>query len=153
MLLAMGIAAVLCIAIGVFPEQLYRLLPFATDYSAYDTTHVLAQTQLLFFSALAFAWLNLRGLYPPELPSVNLDAEWTYRRLAPTLLTRIGGWGSQHYSRVSAGFRTQAARGSELFDRHLGPGGLLARTVSTGGAVIWVIILLAVYLLLFLLAG
>ena len=69
MLVAMGIAAVLCVLIGTYPRLLYDLLPFATDYTAYDTTHVLAQLQILFFSALAFAWLKLSGLYPPELPS------------------------------------------------------------------------------------
>ena len=52
MLLAMLIAAVLCIAIGVYPAALYSLLPYDTGYNPYDATHVLAQTQLLFFSAL-----------------------------------------------------------------------------------------------------
>ena len=79
MLLAMSIAALLCITIGVYPELVYQLLPFEVDYHPYDLTHVLTQTQLLFFSALAFVWLNLKGLYPPELPSVNLDVDWLYR--------------------------------------------------------------------------
>ena len=82
MLVAMAIAAVLCVFLGVYPWLLYELLPFATaDYTPYDASHVIAQLQLLFFSALAFAWLKLSGLYPPELRSVNLDAEWIYRRL------------------------------------------------------------------------
>jgi len=83
MLAAMSIAAVLCIAIGVYPSALYQLLPFDVDYSPYDTTHVLAQLQLLFFSALAFVWLKLYRLYPPELRSVVLDVEWIYRKLIP----------------------------------------------------------------------
>ncbi len=83
MLTAMLLAAMLCVAIGIYPAALYSLLPFETGYSPYDATHVLAQTQLLFFSALAFVWLNLQRLYPPELPSVNLDADWLYRRLLP----------------------------------------------------------------------
>ena len=78
MLVAMAIAAFLCVLIGCYPRLLYDLLPFATEYTAYDTTHVLAQLQILFFSALAFAWLKLSGLYPPELPSVNIDVEWVY---------------------------------------------------------------------------
>ncbi len=80
MLIAMGIAAALCIGIGIFPQYLYSLLPYETDYSAYDATHVLAQIQLLLFSALAFVWLKLSGIYPPELRSVNIDAEWVYRK-------------------------------------------------------------------------
>jgi len=84
MLIAMTIAAVLCIFIGTQPQYLYALLPWEVDYWPYDITHVLAQLQLLFFSALAFVWLNKQGLYPPELHSVNLDAEWFYRKLLPT---------------------------------------------------------------------
>ena len=80
MLIAMGIAAFLCIGIGSFPQFLYGLLPYETNYTAYDTTHVLAQIQLLLFSALAFVWLKLSGIYPPELRSVNIDVEWVYRK-------------------------------------------------------------------------
>ncbi len=80
MLIAMSIAALLCIGIGSFPQFLYSLLPYETNYSAYDTTHVLAQIQILLFSALAFVWLKLSGIYPPELRSVNIDVEWVYRK-------------------------------------------------------------------------
>ncbi|MDE0309246.1 MAG: Na(+)/H(+) antiporter subunit D [Acidiferrobacterales bacterium] len=80
MLIAMGIAAFLCIGIGSFPQFLYGLLPYETNYTAYDTTHVLAQIQILLFSALAFVWLKLSGIYPPELRSVNIDVEWVYRK-------------------------------------------------------------------------
>ncbi|MFT7244718.1 MAG: multicomponent Na+:H+ antiporter subunit D [Candidatus Azotimanducaceae bacterium] len=83
MLAAMSISALICIAIGVNPTLLYNLLPYELGYTPYDATHVLAQTQLLFYSALAFVWLNLMRLYPPELPSVNLDVEWLYRKLIP----------------------------------------------------------------------
>jgi len=89
MLIAMFIAAVLCIGIGCQPWLLYNLLPFAVDYSPFDATHVIAQLQLLFFSALAFAWLKLSGIYPPELPSVNLDAEFVYRKLGPVAVRKI----------------------------------------------------------------
>ncbi|MGB5438205.1 MAG: Na(+)/H(+) antiporter subunit D [Gammaproteobacteria bacterium] len=83
MLVAMSVAAALCVFIGTQPQYLYALLPWEVEYWPYDMTHVLAQLQLLFFSALAFVWLNKQGLYPPELHSVNLDAEWFYRRLLP----------------------------------------------------------------------
>jgi multicomponent Na+:H+ antiporter subunit D len=83
MLIAMGIASVLCIAIGSYPTMLYSLLPWDNTYVPYDVTHTLTQLQLLFFSALAFVWLNKKGLYPPELKSVNLDVEWLYRTAMP----------------------------------------------------------------------
>jgi hypothetical protein len=46
---------------------------------------------LLFFSALAFLWLQLRGLYPPELPGINIDAEWIYRKALPRIALWITG--------------------------------------------------------------
>ena len=90
MLIAMGLAAALCVGIGVFPGLLYRLLPEPMEYAPYTTTHVITQLQLLFFSALAFSVLIRTGLYPPELKSVNLDSDWTYRRLGPLIWERTG---------------------------------------------------------------
>jgi len=81
MVLAMGIAAFACIFIGVFPQPLYNLLPFTVDYIPYTGAHVVGQLQLLMFGALAFALLILSGYYPPEIKSINLDVDWTYRKL------------------------------------------------------------------------
>jgi multicomponent Na+:H+ antiporter subunit D len=80
MLLAMGIAAFLCIFIGSFPGPLYSLLPYPVDYVPYTMPHVVGQTQLLFFSALAFSLLLLSGIYPGEQRCVNLDSDWFYRK-------------------------------------------------------------------------
>jgi multicomponent Na+:H+ antiporter subunit D len=98
MLIAMGISATLCLMIGSFPQVLYQLLPWESDYKPYDITHILTQLQLLAFSALAFVWLNKQGLYPPELKSVNLDIEFLYRKVIPkagqqafSSLSRLGG--------------------------------------------------------------
>ncbi len=80
MLLAMGIAAFLCIFIGVYPAPLYALLPYPVAYVPYTAPHVVGQTQLLFFSALAFTLLLRAGIYPAEIRCINLDADWFYRR-------------------------------------------------------------------------
>jgi len=81
MLIAMGIAAFMCIFIGCNPDWLYGMLPGgAAGYHPYDATHVITQTEILLFSALAFTLLNLWKLYPPELKSVNLDVDWVYRK-------------------------------------------------------------------------
>ena len=85
MLAAMFIASVLCIVIGSYPDLMYALLPWENEYVPYDITHTLTQLQLLFFSALAFVWLNNKGLYPPELRSVNIDVEWFYRKMMPSI--------------------------------------------------------------------
>ncbi|MDC1383970.1 Na(+)/H(+) antiporter subunit D [Candidatus Puniceispirillum sp.] len=83
MRIAMGIAAFLCVGIGVFPSFLYAILPYAIDYHPYDAGHVTSQMQLLIFATLAFAVLIRLRLYPPEVPSVVLNSDWFYRRLAP----------------------------------------------------------------------
>ena len=90
MLCAMGIAALLSIGIGCFPEFLYRLLPYPIAYEPYDLTHSLTQVQLLLFSALAFVYLKLSGLYPPELLSTNLDSDWFYRKWAKRQCLAVG---------------------------------------------------------------
>jgi multicomponent Na+:H+ antiporter subunit D len=85
MLVAMGIAGALCILIGVLPSLFYSLLPYNIDYNPYDAGHVLAQSQLLIFSILAFAFLMTFKIYPPELKSTVLNSDWFYRRLAPAV--------------------------------------------------------------------
>jgi multicomponent Na+:H+ antiporter subunit D len=148
MLIAMGIAAVLCIFIGSQPQYLYSLLPWEVDYWPYDTTHVLAQLQLLFFSALAFVWLNKAGLYPPELRSVNIDAEWLYRRLLPACVSFVRR-AAQPLAGVLQGIRqnywqtlqTMYCRTS-LADYHL------AASWPTGSMVLWIAVFLGGYLLL-----
>jgi multicomponent Na+:H+ antiporter subunit D len=147
MLLAMALAAILCVAIGSWPVMLYGLLPFPADYSPYTITHVLAQLQLLFFSALAFTWLKLSGLYPPEMRAINIDMEWTWRWLGPRAINRL----TQVLSRWHTHRRTDLLRHlghlfGTLFLYH-GPRGILARTWATGSMVLWVVILLGVYLL------
>ena len=89
MLIAMGVAAALCIGLGVYPDALYALLPFAVDYQPYTSAHVLTQLQLLVFSALAFSVLMWHGIYPPELRSVNLDTDFLYRRLGLGVVSTI----------------------------------------------------------------
>ncbi|MBI9073999.1 MAG: Na(+)/H(+) antiporter subunit D [Desulfatibacillum sp.] len=80
MLLAMGIAAFVCVAVGVYPKPLYAILPYPVDYVPYTATHVVSQLQLLLFGALAFALLMLSGVYPPEIRAINLDVDWFYRK-------------------------------------------------------------------------
>lgn len=79
MRIAMGIAAFICIFIGVYPAPLYSILPHAVDYQPYTFFHVIGMLELLMFGALAFTILILSGFYPPELRAVNLDTDWFFR--------------------------------------------------------------------------
>ncbi len=148
MLVAMAITATLCIGIGVYPDPLYAMLPFAVDYVPYTGSHVLTQLQLLVFSALAFSVLMRTGIYPPEMRLINLDSDWVYRRFSVMLIDEF----TIHISRARAKvkdaiLRRWSAAVNTLF-RHHGPHGVLERTWPTGSMVLWVAVLLGAFLLL-----
>ena len=77
MLIAMGMAAVLCVAIGVFPEPLYALLPYAVDFEPYTGAHITESLGILMFTALGFVLL-LKALDPEN--TISLDTDWVYRK-------------------------------------------------------------------------
>ncbi|RDJ03560.1 Na(+)/H(+) antiporter subunit D [Rhizobium grahamii] len=77
MIVAMGMAAVLCIAIGIFPQPLYALLPYPVDFEPYTGAHVTESLGLLMFTALGFVLL-LRALDPEN--TISLDTDWIYRK-------------------------------------------------------------------------
>lgn len=152
MLIAMTLGALACVILGTFPAQtVYALLPWEHSYQPYDLTHVLTQLQLLFFSALAFVWLNLRNLYPPELPSTNLDADWLYRKLAPAFIKRsacmlYGVYEKMEQSLVTAIKKIIHHSYDAEEDR---PKGYFAKLWPTETMVLWVAVLLTVYLVLY----
>ena len=149
MLVAMGIGALACVAIGIWPEQLlYGLLPYTAEYDAYSYTHILTQIQLLCFAIGAVAAFHLWKIYPAEIPSVNLDADWVYRRAA----VKVTRWTGSVVGAVDGMVR---GRVLDAVDRTLrgafrahGPRGILARTWPAGSMVLWVSILLAAFLFL-----
>ena len=131
MLVAMGLAAVLCVAIGIYPTMLYNLLPFEVEYWPFDYSHVVAQLQLLFFSALAFVWLKLSGIYPPELRSVNLDSDWLFRRLGLQIFRAVGNVIGAVYIEGQATAGSCSTTVVRLLRDGAGPESLLAGSVST----------------------
>jgi multicomponent Na+:H+ antiporter subunit D len=147
MLVAMSIGAVLCVLIGVFPQQLYALLPMEMEYAPYDTRHVVTQLQLLVFGALGFVTLVKTSVYPDEKRAVHIDAEWLYRKLGPRVVTHVGG----AVARVDAYVRAavlELVRSTLGVASHMhGPVGPLARWWPTGSMVLWVAILLGAYLI------
>ncbi|MGI9435121.1 MAG: Na(+)/H(+) antiporter subunit D [Geminicoccaceae bacterium] len=148
MLAAMGIAAFLCIAIGIYPAPLYAILPYPVDFHPYTAGHVITQYQLLMFSVLAFVWLMRTGLYPPELRSTNLDFDYVYRKALPALVQGcmrvLGAIDQSLRATIVRGFH----RGVAAIYRHYGPSGALARPLGSGSMVFWVVIMLAGYLLI-----
>ncbi|WP_171175985.1 Na(+)/H(+) antiporter subunit D [Ruegeria sp. HKCCD8929] len=77
MLIAMSIAAALCIGIGVYPAPLYALLPHEVDFVPYTAQHVTESLGILMFTALGFV-LFLKSLDPEK--TISLDTDWVYRK-------------------------------------------------------------------------
>ncbi len=92
MYLGMGILAVLCIAQGVFPEMLYKYLPYAMTeanhnlYQPWTAWSVLQTCMLLGFAGLAFYFMR-RVITPHE--ALNLDFDWFYRLIGRGVLAFI----------------------------------------------------------------
>ena len=133
MLIAMGIAASLCLAIGIAPEMLYALLPYEVSYKVWDAGHVLGELQLLLFAVLAFAFLMMRGLYPPEIDSTVLNTDWLFRKLVPAIWRMIANPAIRLWH---AGLGTAARQIATAVDRgtHISRNNYLISGTATIGA-------------------
>ena len=120
---------------------LYKSMPW--------TTFFCNQLQLLLFAILAFAVLQQTGLYPSELPKINLDTDWFYRRALPNLVTVCCVQAAPMLKTIDAGFVLFREWLLSLMYALFGPTGLLGRKWSTGGMALWAAILLGVYLVLY----
>jgi multicomponent Na+:H+ antiporter subunit D len=148
MLLAMTLAAVVCVGIGVFPTLLYGVLPYDAVYNPYDLTHVLTQLQLLAFAILGVVFLHMTGRYPAEIPAVNLDVEWLWRKALPWTAAQICAAVAVVAAALKGGL---AALRREVIEHsnERGVSSALARSWPTGSMVLWV----GVFLALMLIAG
>ena len=147
MLIAMSIAAALSIFIGSQPQYLYALLPWEVDYWPYNTTHVLSQLQLLFFSALAFVWLNKQGIYPPELHAVNIDAEWLYRKLMPDSARSVFNYSHRINNSIAKTFHSSVKQTWKTVESTRLGRFNLAASWPTGSMVFWIAVILGIFLL------
>jgi multicomponent Na+:H+ antiporter subunit D len=146
MQIAMGFTAFLCIFIGIYPDPLYALLPYDVAYKPYTMSHVIGQLQLLCFALLAFVVLMRTSIHPPEIRAVNLDVDWIYRRLIPTLYIII------HAKVVNAFLLFEVVANTlvqvvikSLYRLH-GPETGVSRMRGVGAMVMWVAILLGIAL-------
>jgi multicomponent Na+:H+ antiporter subunit D len=80
MYIAMGLTAMLCVGIGIFPQLLYGILPFEVDYQPYTAQHILNTLELQVFTLLTA--ILLLG-YLKSGAKITLDVDWLYRRPAP----------------------------------------------------------------------
>ncbi len=146
MRIAMWLFTFLCIAIGVYPQPLYALLPFPVNYQPYTGAHLVAQFQLLLFAGLAFFVML------PQMKrtlTLSLDFDWFYRRFGAILLREFTGKTSDARNDLERRARARLKRLIANLFRHHGPQGALSRSWPTGSMVLWIAILLGAYLIFY----
>ena len=143
---AMIAFAFLCIALGVWAEPLYALLPYAVTYQPYTWGHVVTQLQLLLFSGLAF-FVMLP--YLKRTLTITLDTDWLWRRLGAAAVRGITRAVNQGRRAFDAAWAHTLAALLAAADRRYGPNSRMARPWSTGTMAFSVLVLLLGYLLLY----
>ncbi len=139
MSLGMFIAAFMCIFLGIYPEYLYRMLPFPVNYHPYSSYHLSETFQLLGFTGLGF-FLMVKRLKPE--PKMNLDLDWFYRKgtkvfmwLASKPLSAVNDWVNEVYKGVGLRLTMGLAKALSWFDWE-GIDGVIdgsSQSVVTGG--------------------
>lgn len=144
---AMVFFAFMCIALGVFPQPLYDILPYPVEYVPYTADHLVTQFQLLLFAGLAF-FLLLPMMKRTE--TISLDLDWFYRKLLPDGGRIVAAFVARGYNKIQGCVTTIL---SNALTRHYDqvqqkPKGYLAKLWPIETMVIWVVILLAGYLMI-----
>ena len=145
---AMYILSALCIAIGLFPDLLYDMLPYPVDYSPYIYGKIIFQLQLLSFAGLAF--FLLLPLLKNTL-TMTLDFDWFYRGLGKVLQKEFDSATGAIWSNLSRLSSSLAKAVSVAIYKLHGPGGIFAETWSTGLMALWTTVLLGLYLVVYFL--
>lgn len=84
---AMGVAAALCVTIGLVPDAFYAVLPYPVEHAPYTASHIVGALELLAATAAAFIWWSGRLAIRP---GITLDTDWVYRRLGRRLAIAAG---------------------------------------------------------------
>lgn len=154
MALAMVLFSAICILLGVFPEWLYGLLPYAMDYQAYTPGKVVFYLQLLLFSGLAF-FLLLPLMKRTE--TISLDVDWLWRVAAPKVFKRTAKLMAKlKYVSLRLGV-TNRKMLRHLTTHYLGQPhtadrqerAMFARSWPIGTTALWIAILLSAYVLIY----
>lgn len=143
---AMIFFAFLCIALGLYPDPLYAILPFKVDYVPYTVSHVTSMLQLLLFAGLAFFLLL------PQMKrtlTISLDVDWFWRRLGKLVTREFSIKGPKVHSKAEAFTWASVERFVTRVAKHHGPQGALAKSWPTGSTVLWVVVLLFGYLVFY----
>lgn len=116
----MFIAAFMCIFLGIYPDYLYNMLPYAVNYHPYTSFHLAETFQIIGFTGLGF-YLMVKYLKPHDVS--NLDLDWFYRRGAVWFMwfarkpaNATNEWISNVYQSIGIRFTMALARALSWFD-------------------------------------
>jgi multicomponent Na+:H+ antiporter subunit D len=98
MYVGMGLTALSCAVIGLYPRILYDILPYGVHYQPYTVSHLWETVCILVFTALVF-WLMIDRVKPKE--GITLDFDWFYRRPGPIFYKIFVMVPSQFFGRVN----------------------------------------------------
>jgi multicomponent Na+:H+ antiporter subunit D len=148
---AMVLLSALCILLGVFPDLLYKFLPYPVEYVPYTAGKVLFYLQLLLFSGLAF-FLLLPLM--KRTRTVSLDTDWVWRvllyRAADSLHSGVASLADATRARIGPVFSALRSRAEAHFSTRLTErAGVFARAWSIGTTALWIAILLTAYVLVY----
>jgi len=118
--LGMAIAAFMCIFMGIYPDYLYKMLPFPVHYHPYTAYHISETLQLMGFTGLGF-FIMVKKLKP--MPKMNLDIDWFYRKgarvfmwIASRPVNAANNWTNEVYRTVGFRFTLAFAKALSWFD-------------------------------------
>jgi multicomponent Na+:H+ antiporter subunit D len=143
---AMVAFSFLCIALGIWPQPLYAMLPYVVNYVPYTGAHVVTQLQLLLFSGLAFFVLLP---YLKRSSTITLDADWLWRTLLPALLRNVGLPLAKAWNMLVRAAYVLIMESTSLVLYQHRQDGRFARTWSTRSMALWVLVLLLGFLILY----
>jgi multicomponent Na+:H+ antiporter subunit D len=144
---AMIIFAVLCVALGVYPDPLYAMLPNDVVVPVYKPEKVVFYLQLLLFSGLAF-FLLLD--YMKRTNTITLDLDWFWR----VAVFNAGNWIYDQATAMRGGMEKAVvgwlkAKEEGLEDLSERDGFILRATSATGLGALYVMILLTLYVFVY----
>lgn len=110
---AMILGTIATIAIGVFPEKFYSLMPNATVVEPYHLGHVLEYIVIFIGGSIPF-FLYLKKMKPHD--EVTVDFDWFYRKPFNSLIL----WMSHILDNIFSWCAIHSSRGAEYLRAHFG---------------------------------
>jgi multicomponent Na+:H+ antiporter subunit D len=81
------------------------------------------------------------GLHPPEVRAINLDTDWIYRKLLPSLIVRSGYILSKFIGSTVDKWKSVRNSGEKFLSSSFGPTANLAKIFTSGAMILWITVI------------